>query len=451
MFFSIAFIFCIIFTFTTGSSPPLLNTTYGQVLGTYQQVADGNYVLAYQNIPYAIPPINQYRWLPPEPPVPWSPNILNGTVLGSTCIQPDGNGNEDCLYLSIYIPCNSTDINQCPMNLPYNPNSLLPIFFYIHGGGLMGGSGVYETPQTFAVRTNTIAITINYRLNILGFLATSALTNEQNGTSGNYGILDQQLALQWVQKNAVYFNGDRQRVTIAGQSSGGTSIFALLSSMNSRGLFSGAIALSGSPNITISLPDAIIQNQNIPVQLNCASSNSTLEMECMRSKTISELVAAIPNCYNTPGIFGLPTDPTGFHWCGLPIVDGIRINVPFATAMEIGLVDVSLIVGNMAQEATAPSNLGNITQWQSILYNQFLPWGTNESIVLAETIYNMYLSDALLDPDRAYSTFNADFGLGCAFRQIAINAKKYGNYLSPIVSIYNIIKNKIMLFLIIYI
>lgn len=111
-----------------------------------------------------------------------------------------------------------------------------------------------------------VVVAVNYRLNIFGFLATKELSEEQGGASGNYGIRDQVLALQWVRDNIAAFNGDPNRVTIAGQSSGGTSVFALLSAPSTRGLYSSAISLSGSPNLSQNM--SITETQNIPIVEN---------------------------------------------------------------------------------------------------------------------------------------------------------------------------------------
>jgi carboxylesterase type B len=411
---------------------PVLQLPCGPVSGVVQLLPDNTPVAAFLGLPYALPPVGPLRWEPPVAAPCWAPGTtFNASVQGNTCVQPSGSGDEDCLTLSLYIPCGPPGATLC--TLP-SPSSRLPVFTYIHGGGLMSGSGTGESPQVFANRTGTMAIALNYRLNIFGFLATSALTSTSpRGTSGNYGILDQQLALTWIQANAASVGGDPSRVTVAGQSSGGTSIFALLSSAQSRGLFSAAISLSGSPNVSISLADAELQNAAVSPALGCSDpSNATAEVECLRAKTPAELVAVLPPSWDTPGIWGLPTDPTGAHYAGLPVIDGKVLTVPFAAALEAGLVDVPLLISSMAQESTAPATLTTVQEWQAMLTSTFSPWPNSSAPALAVGTYDQYLAEALLDVDRAYSSVNADVGLACANREVAARAKLGGLYTSPI-------------------
>jgi para-nitrobenzyl esterase len=148
-------------------------------------------------------------------------------------VQKNGDGEEDCLYLHVHAP------ERVANGSVTGP---VPVMVYIHGGGLMDGGGQFEHLDPLAAHMGpdgVVVVAINYRLNIFGWLTVTELSEESpTGTSGNYGLLDQQLALQWVQTNVARFGGDPDRVTVAGQSSGGTSIFALLGSPASQGLFS---------------------------------------------------------------------------------------------------------------------------------------------------------------------------------------------------------------------
>jgi carboxylesterase type B len=138
---------------------------------------------------------------------------------------------EDCLFLDVHAPDNLT--------------APAPVVFYIHGGSLVLGAGQWEYVDVLAVRLDAIVVTVQYRLGVLGWLCVEGLD------SCNFGLLDQQAALRWTQENIAAFGGDPSLVTVAGQSSGGTSIFANLASPAARGLFSGAITMSGSPNISL--------------------------------------------------------------------------------------------------------------------------------------------------------------------------------------------------------
>jgi len=187
-------------------------------------------------IPYAAPPVGTLRWAAPRPAPRW-PGIRQATGYGGRCAQlASGNGprvdNEDCLYLNVYAPPGH--------------HGRLPVLVMIHGGGLTTGAGDQHDGSLIVNTDHIIVVSINYRLGPFGFLnlpglGTSALTG-----SGNYGLLDQESALRWVQRNIAGFDGDPHAVTIDGESAGGWSMCALMTSPPARGLFRGAIMQSGS-------------------------------------------------------------------------------------------------------------------------------------------------------------------------------------------------------------
>jgi para-nitrobenzyl esterase len=202
-------------------------------------VADG--VRVFRGIPFAAPPVGPLRWRGPQAVAGWS-GIRAADRFSAVCPQlgsyppesaPEPTS-EDCLYLNIWTPLE-------PAAKP------LPVMVWIYGGALENGSA--STPlyagDGFAKR-DVILVTINYRLGVLGFLALNSLSKESAaGVSGNYGLLDQIAALQWVQRNIGAFGGDAQRVTIFGQSSGSISVSALVASPLAKGLFQRAIGESG--------------------------------------------------------------------------------------------------------------------------------------------------------------------------------------------------------------
>jgi carboxylesterase type B len=187
-------------------------------------------------IPYAAPPAGALRWAAPRPAPRW-PGIRQATSYGGRCAQlASGNGprvdNEDCLYLNVYAPPGH--------------HGRLPVLVMIHGGGLTTGAGDQHDGSLIVNTDHIIVVSINYRLGPFGFLnlpglGTSALTG-----SGNYGLLDQESALRWVQRNIAGFGGDPRAVTIDGESAGGWSMCALMTSPPARGLFRAAIMQSGS-------------------------------------------------------------------------------------------------------------------------------------------------------------------------------------------------------------
>jgi para-nitrobenzyl esterase len=188
----------------------------------------------YLGIPYAAPPVGALRWVPPRPFGRWH-GVFSATQFGNECPQTGG-GDENCLFLNIYTP-----------NLKKNRDKHdgLAVMVWIHGGGLTSGAGSEFDPTPLVESGGVIVVTINYRLGVLGFFAHPALDSEGH-LAGNYGFMDQQLALRWVQRNIGAFGGDPYRVTIFGESAGGLSIYSQLASPLAAGLFQGAIAQSGA-------------------------------------------------------------------------------------------------------------------------------------------------------------------------------------------------------------
>lgn len=271
------------------------------------------------------------------------------------------------------------------------------------------------------------------RLNIFGFLATADLYTE-HGQAGNYGIMDQQLALKWVKSHIGYFNGDPARLTLLGQSSGGTSILALLCSPASAGLFSAAISLSGSPNITMDLPTAIVQNAPLISAAGCGGYTTPAErLACMNAAPPSVLVSVIPSSWNGPGMFGLPSSPDGDNYTGLVIVDGSVLTHDILTALALPVVDVPLIFGNMGFEPdAAPAKIVSgfsAAQWADFLDAKYAGWPNR---TMGRGVLAQYQSDSAPDPQRAYDAISSDVGLSCASIDIARAAlPPIGNFRSP--------------------
>jgi len=416
---------------TALSADPLVkSTTCGLVQGAWAMLPNGQERVAeFLSIPYAQPPLGALRWKAPLPATCWS-GIYNATQYRNFCVQPGGFGSEDCLDLHVHVP-------EAVAN---GSVTGVPVMAYIHGGGLTAGSGNFEVVNSLAAHTGRdeggiIVVTLNYRLAIFGFLAVSELSEENGGTSGNYGIMDQQLALQWIQANIASFGGDPQRVTLNGQSSGGTSIFALLASPLSLGLFQGAIALSGSINVSMSLPQAHAQNAPLVPALGCTNATVTARLACLRNKSATDLAWAMPNSWNTPGMWGLEDlSPAGMSYAGLPVVDGVVLTHSFADALAVGLVDVPLIFGNMGQENDLGPDVDTHgytqAQWQALLNQSVAGW---HSANMGGAIYNAYESDALVDVEKAYCDFNTDYGLTCGSVAVAMGAKSAGGvYKSPL-------------------
>jgi para-nitrobenzyl esterase len=210
----------------------------GLVSGTN---ADG--VRSYKGIPYAAPPVGEWRWRPPQPVKAWE-GVRECTAFGPDCPQapypqaslyysPPRDQSEDCLYLNVWTAARAGEKR--------------PVMVWIHGGALTRGSGATPTYDgTAFARRGVVLITINYRLGPLGYLAHADLTAESpQRSSGNYGVLDQIAALRWVQKNVAAFGGDPSRVTVFGESAGSWSVNVLVASPLAKGLFHRAIGQSG--------------------------------------------------------------------------------------------------------------------------------------------------------------------------------------------------------------
>jgi para-nitrobenzyl esterase len=226
---------------------PQVNTQYG----TIQGVQNGN-IFQFLGIPFAMPPVDTLRWKAPKEPEAWL-NVLNTTTFKPECAQKSFSqtdtigkikGSEDCLYLNVWTP--------------QLDNSERPVMVFIHGGGNQQGSAKDTASNTalyfgknMAARSNVVVVTIQYRLGALGFLVHPGLENENiNNKSGNYAVLDQILALQWVKNNIHLFGGDTSNITIFGESAGGINVGNLLITNLAQGLFHKAIIQSAIPNIS---------------------------------------------------------------------------------------------------------------------------------------------------------------------------------------------------------
>jgi len=206
-----------------------VTTTAGLVSG--KQLDSG--VQAFLGIPYAAPPVGDLRWQPPLPPIPWQ-GVRTSEDHGAACMQRRENVfmSEDCLFINVWTKAESDERR--------------PVMVWIHGGGWTSHSNSYPTYDGEAFADNgVVLVSINYRLGAFGWMAHPALSAEsERNVSGNYGVLDALLALQWVQDNIDQFGGDQDNVTIFGESAGGASIYALLATPMAKGLFHKAISQS---------------------------------------------------------------------------------------------------------------------------------------------------------------------------------------------------------------
>jgi len=217
-----------------------VKTEQGKAHG--KTINDGK-VKAFLGLPYAAPPVGDLRWKAPEAPVKWKGD-RDATRFGAHCAQgrvfddmifQDAGPSEDCLFLNVYAPADATD------------KSKLPVMFWIHGGGYSGGASSEPRHNgDYLPLKGVVLVTINYRLGVFGFLATSDLAKEANGTAGNYGLMDMVSALQWVKSNIKNFGGDPGNVTIFGESAGSFAVSTLMAAAPAQGLFHKVIGESGA-------------------------------------------------------------------------------------------------------------------------------------------------------------------------------------------------------------
>ncbi|BFM08701.1 hypothetical protein GCM10025791_29380 [Halioxenophilus aromaticivorans] len=249
-------------------------------------------VVAFKGIHYAAPPRGENRFRPRAPPANRS-ELLLATAYGSKCAQTGGSFgsasvSEDCLYLNVFTPDTTGEF---------------PVMVWIHGGAFVAGSG--NDPENgnpdyqptyhpkVLVGQGVVVVTLNYRLRILGFLSHPILSVESGMGSGNYGIMDQQAALAWVQSNIEEeeYGGDPSNVTIFGESAGGHSVMTQLVSSQAQGLFHKAIVQSGTyaPS-QLSLPLAEAIGAATPMTLGCDSAGDSAA--CLRRLPVQAILAA---------------------------------------------------------------------------------------------------------------------------------------------------------------
>ncbi|KAM6177443.1 pyrethroid hydrolase Ces2e-like [Erethizon dorsatum] len=285
------------------SASPIRTTHTGKVRGSLVHVKGADMgVHTFLGIPFARPPVGALRFAPPEAPEPWS-GVRDGTSHPAMCLQnadimnaeglkqvnltlPPVPMSEDCLYLNIYTPG------------PAHEGSSLPVMVWIHGGGLVVGMASMYDGSILAASENVVVVIIQYRLGVLGFFSTG----DQHAT-GNWGYLDQVAALHWVQQNIAHFGGNPDRVTIFGESAGGTSVSSHVLSPMSQGLFHGAIMESGVavvPSLISSSSEAV---SSMVANLSaCVHVDSEALVNCLRGKSEEEMLAITKAFKIIPGV-----------------------------------------------------------------------------------------------------------------------------------------------------
>lgn len=311
---------------------PVVKIAQGELSGA---LTEG--VVSFLGIPFAAPPVGNLRWQPPAPPPNWT-NARQASAFGPACPQPErsevqnarqvASQSEDCLTLNVW---SATTVGKAP------------VMVWLHGGGHRVGSGSAAFYNgTGLARQGVVAVTVNYRLGLLGYFAHPALTEaaDANAPLGNYGLMDQIAALRWVRDNIHAFGGDPDNITVFGESAGGASVLYLLATPSAKGLFAKAIVQSGG-GLQIPKPmNQAAEDGRAVMQSLGLSSQPTLEQ--MRALPASKLVDAIP-------LEGL-----GFG----PFVDGRLVIETPAQAFAAGRAhDVPLLIGANSNEASVATTL----------------------------------------------------------------------------------------------
>ncbi|XP_036404830.1 acetylcholinesterase [Megalops cyprinoides] len=315
-------------------------TRLGRVRGVRLPVADRGHVTAFLGIPFAEPPLGKKRFRRADPKKPWT-GVFNASSYPNACFQyvdtsypgfpgsemwnPNREMSEDCLYLNIWVPA-----SQRPHNLT--------VMVWIYGGGFYSGSSsldVYDG-RYLAHTEKVIVVSMNYRVGAFGFLALHGSSE----APGNVGLLDQRLALQWVQDNIQFFGGNPRQVTIFGESAGGASVGMHLLSPDSRPTFTRAIMQSGVPNCpwaTVSPAEARRRATLLAKLVGCSGGNDTELVDCLRNRHPQELIDQEWQVLPYSSLF---------RFSFVPVIDGVVLpDTPEAMLSSGNFKDTQILLG----------------------------------------------------------------------------------------------------------
>jgi para-nitrobenzyl esterase len=368
-------------------------------------------VRGYLGIPYAAPPVGNLRWQPPVSPEPWKePRYMD--KFGPACPQSEviltqnsEDMNEDCLVLNIWTPATSQAES-------------LPVMMFLHGGGFARGSGSEPMcNETYLARRGIVLVTINYRLGAFGFLSHPALTAESPyHSSGNYGIMDQIMALKWIQANIRKFGGNPDNVTIFGHSAGGVSVVTLMTSTLAKGLFHQAIAQSCgyAPTVIRHLSETqngleSMESLGIGFARRLGVASQTNLLEAMRAKPWQEIVIAWEKAVQNKQA---ATRVSGAWMLNHVILDGYVLTQSPGEAFKSGKQhNIPFMTGTTADEGSVMPFLMNLSTAEK--YHAYLercfgkqvqkvlePYPAQDKTVVSKTVRRL-LGDGFLGGARA--------------------------------------------------
>jgi para-nitrobenzyl esterase len=356
---------------------PVVKVTQGEVRGAS---ADG--VAVYKGLPFAAPPVGDLRWLAPRPPAKW-PGVRAATAFSSTCAQA-----EDCLYLNVYEPTDAT-------------NGKLPVMVWIHGGAFIFGSGSAYDGSQFA-RQGVIVVTVNYRLGRAGWFAHPALTAQNpKGLLGNYGLMDQIAALNWVHDNIKAFGGDPKNVTVFGESAGAISVNYLMLAPQAKGLFQKALSESGFGRLGAKPISAAEVSGITFAEKAGVHGSDAAAAKALRALPWNELVSAVAGIGSPDQI--------------LPMADGKMIVASAADGFAQGKeAHVPYLLGGNSDEASltrrgfnAADRFASIQERRDAFLTAFDPDKTGDSDrIMARLVTDTSISE----PDRDLARLHAKHG-----------------------------------------
>ncbi|WP_062642576.1 carboxylesterase/lipase family protein [Streptomyces maremycinicus] len=365
--------------------PTVVSTTGGSLRGT---VTDG--VREFNGIRYGQAPVGDLRWQPPVAAASWQ-GTRSASTPGSACVQmaaawrpAAASTDEDCLFLNVWTPTRQTS------------GAKLPVTVFFHGGGFVNGAGTDIDPAVY-VKNGGIVVTVNYRLGSLGWLTLPGLDAENaQSTSGNYGLLDQELALKWIKANAAAFGGDASKVMVTGQSAGAESICALLASPSAAGLFQRA-AMESSLRCAVNTRSAAqTSDAGFATAAGCTGTDAVV-VACLRTKSPAVLLDA---------------QKTAGAW--RPVVDGTVLPLSPTAAFAAGRFHkMPVVIGSTQNEGGAFVYEQNDLVTHPVTDAQYeaamkTSYGANAEAVLAR-----YPVSHFTNAGQALATVRTDSGFAC--------------------------------------
>ncbi|MGI4022515.1 MAG: carboxylesterase/lipase family protein [Janthinobacterium lividum] len=337
-------------TFAQNNQPKTASLQVKIANGILEGTTEASGIRSFKGIPFAKAPVGNLRWKEPQPAENWTgvrkadhfgANAMQKKIFGDMNFRSAGMS-EDCLFLNVWSPAKSSA-------------EKLPVLVYFFGGGFVAGDGSEARYDGESMaKKGIITLTVNYRLGVFGFLAHPELTKESaHHASGNYGLMDQNAALKWVQQNITAFGGDPKRVTIAGESAGSISVFAQMASPLSKNLIAGAIGESGAMIKPTAAPITLEEGEKRGLAF--AEKANAASLAALRAMPASDLLDAAAQ----PGAFSVSATVDGYFLPKLPVeifAAGEQARVPLLAGWNSTEVSYQSLMG---EDAPTPENYAN--------------------------------------------------------------------------------------------